>query len=91
MSEYYHWHSLIEDLLTISETATSNEAAANIGRILLAADGLPLHTSNESDKLVTLVTYLHENDQKVSANKICDVISRQGNDFLRYVYKKYNP
>ncbi|WP_028788075.1 PIN domain-containing protein [Terrimonas ferruginea] len=91
MSEYYHWHELIEDLLTISETATNNQTAANIGKILLASDGLPLHTSYESEKLITLVTYLYENGQKATANKICDAISRQGNDFLREVYKKYNP
>jgi hypothetical protein len=90
MSEYYHWHTLIEDLTAISKVATDEELPANIGKILLSSPELPLHTNFESEKLIMLVEYLYENGQKATANKISDAVSKQGNDFLRDLYKKYN-
>lgn len=90
MTEYYHWHGIIDDLIRFSEQENSLPTAINIGKILEKSTSLPLHTTYESEKLQKLVVYLYENGQKEIANQICDTISRQGYSFLRDIYKKHN-
>ncbi len=90
MTEYYHWHGIIDDLIRFGEQRNSPEVAENIGKILVKSTALPLHTNYESEKMKKLVVYLYENGQKETANQICDTVSRQGHSFLREVYNKYN-
>ena len=45
MTEYYHWHGVIDDLIAFSKKENNTEVASNVGKILLKSTDLPLHTN----------------------------------------------
>lgn len=89
MTEYYHWHGMIQDLLAFSESEQDPDTASNIGKILLASSSLPLHTDYEAERFKALVVYLFTHGQHETAELICDMISRQSHTFLRDTYNQY--
>lgn len=88
-TEYYYWHSLIEDLLQFSTSAQADKIAPYIASVLEKLSMAPLHTEYEGKKINALVIYLFENGQQEKAFHICDQISRQGHQYLRTTYNKY--
>lgn len=85
-----HFHFLVEDLMRLKAEGLAIETAGFLSQVL---EGIPLPfywSQDDKTKFMELVTFLFTNEQKTTANKICNMVSIQGHQFLNDVYRKYN-
>jgi hypothetical protein len=91
IDRYYFAPDLIKNLITLKSKGNPKETAGYIGQILIAVFFREHLITEEIQDIISLVTFLYDNDQKSIGNEICHRLSRHGLEFLRETYYKYNP
>lgn len=92
LSKYMDLYFIIEKLMKLKDNNLSTDTPKYISTILISSSSLFNTYLSESNRitLIELITYLYENNQKNSADFLCDSISKIGYDFLFELYNKYN-
>jgi hypothetical protein len=83
---YNHNYELIGHLNKIKSAGQAGNLATIVGH--LSFDNYLTHLENPP--ILEIVEFLYQNGQKTAANEFANRIGREGHDFLKDLYKKYN-
>lgn len=88
---YHDFRGLLNYLLELTNKnyqSTSDEVR-NVGRILNSINFNSYLLPNNKTEIISIATFLYENDQKDLADQFCNKMAEQGNDFLIALFNKY--
>jgi hypothetical protein len=88
--KHFHSHYLIENLIKLKDRGTPIETAKYVGVILNSIQFDTYFSSIENKHIIDLVVFLYENGQKKIADEFCNKMTKQGHEFLKEIYNKYN-
>ncbi len=83
-------HSFLIELNRLKDTGEPTEKAKDISVIMQEMPILIWLTDKDKKHIIALTIFLYENNERESANQFCNRYSKEGMDFLRSTYEKYN-
>lgn len=86
----YRYLSIVEQLLILINADNRVEHPKFVGEILQLFSFDMYLDSNKQKKLIDVVTYLYESNERMVANEFCDKHVRIGHQLLKPIYDKYN-
>jgi hypothetical protein len=82
---------LLENLIELKEKGNPQKTAEHIGQIFLSLDFKEYWYGFSTGLIIELVTFLYQYGQKKTANIFCNRLSSQQHNFLKEIYRKFNP
>ncbi|MHA1737429.1 MAG: PIN domain-containing protein [Candidatus Heimdallarchaeota archaeon] len=88
--KHFHSHYLIENLIKLKDRGKPNDTAKYVGVILNSIQFAPYFSTIDNKHIIDLIVFLYENGQMQIADEFCNKMAKQGHEFLKEIYNKYN-
>jgi hypothetical protein len=89
-NKHFRLHDILEDLARLKEKGNSKVTASYIAQIMNIIPFEIYISSIDNKRIIALVEFMYQNDQKAIADELCNKLAKQGYEFLISMHNKYS-